>query len=382
MTTRECCPAQIGGIKCHGTATKYNDAMEAKAITSLFGEEIPPCFSIKGAIGHTSGAGSLLEICVAAECLRRRLAPPTAGFSTLGVDEPVPVSAVAADSLDKHHALPLRRVRRHKRGSRAFGGAMSDAIYVESFSSLTAGGIAGPAGIRAWDRGQNGPQDVRRDQVLDKPYVNFGKLMLPDRLAFGAASVALSNCTMANPETTAITIGICAGSLSTDLRYMESVLAGFPSPAIFSATLPSSAITDIAIYFGIKGPNRVVAGNGASGLSALDLACTILACGKASAALWLCVNAVETQDAGIPLLDESVRTRMQRLCDVPCRPAPARRLGHPPFGIVRTGHRQGSPSRDELYFTELFMLLHGRKNGSVNAASCDLAATLSLAKEA
>jgi 3-oxoacyl-[acyl-carrier-protein] synthase I len=86
-------PAQIGGIKCHGTATKYNDAMEAKAITSLFGEEIPPCFSIKGAIGHTSGAGSLLEICVAAECLRRRLAPPTAGFSTLGVEEPVPVSA-------------------------------------------------------------------------------------------------------------------------------------------------------------------------------------------------------------------------------------------------------------------------------------------------
>jgi 3-oxoacyl-[acyl-carrier-protein] synthase-1 len=83
----------IGGVKCHGTATNYNDAMEAKALFSLFGEEIPACFSVKGAIGHTSGAGSLVEILIAAECLRRRLAPPTAGFSDLGVEEKIPVSA-------------------------------------------------------------------------------------------------------------------------------------------------------------------------------------------------------------------------------------------------------------------------------------------------
>lgn len=86
-------PAAVGGIKCHGTATKYNDAMEAKAIFALFGEDVPPCFSVKGAIGHTSGAGSLVEICIAAECLRRRLSPPTAGFSALGVDEALPVSS-------------------------------------------------------------------------------------------------------------------------------------------------------------------------------------------------------------------------------------------------------------------------------------------------
>jgi hypothetical protein len=259
---------------------------------------------------------------------------------------------------------------------------MSGTIYIESFSSLTAQGIAGPAGIRAWESGQNGPQDVRRDQVLSKPYVNFGKLMLPDRLAFCAASVVLSNCAMANPETAAITLGICAGSLSTDLRYMESVLAGFPSPAIFSATLPSSAITDIAIYYGIKGPNRVVAGNNGSGLAALDLACTILACGKASAALWLCVNAVEPQDIGIPLLDES----FQQVCSAYALLLAGRRL---PGGMgIRLSASfapaagEGSRSRDEVYFTELFRLLKEQKNGIVHSVSCDLAATLSLAKEA
>jgi len=86
-------PGTIGAVKCHGTGTPYNDAMEAKAILSLFGEEMPPCFSVKGAIGHTSGAGSLLELCIAAECLSRRRVPPTYGYATHGVEEPVPLSA-------------------------------------------------------------------------------------------------------------------------------------------------------------------------------------------------------------------------------------------------------------------------------------------------
>ena len=85
-------PSQIGAVKCHGTATPYNDAMEAKAIHSLFGDVIPPCASFKGAIGHCSGAGSLLEVAIAAECLKRHTLPPTCGFEALGVDEQIPVA--------------------------------------------------------------------------------------------------------------------------------------------------------------------------------------------------------------------------------------------------------------------------------------------------
>lgn len=86
----------IGGVKCHGTATVYNDAMEAKALTALFGTQTPPCVSVKGALGHTSGAGSLLEIILAAEWIRRRKLPPTAGYSEHGVDEPVPITTACA----------------------------------------------------------------------------------------------------------------------------------------------------------------------------------------------------------------------------------------------------------------------------------------------
>jgi len=114
-------PHAIGAVKCHGTATSYNDAMEAKAIASLFGKEIPPCFSIKGAIGHTSGAGSLLEIMVAAECLRRRKVPPTCGFETLGVDEQLPIYA-AAQTLDRQSMLCL---------SAGFGGINAAVVLAE-----------------------------------------------------------------------------------------------------------------------------------------------------------------------------------------------------------------------------------------------------------
>ncbi len=85
-------PEQVGAVKCHGTATVYNDAMEAKALAALFDGAPPPCVSVKGALGHTSGGGSLLEALIAADMLRRRSVPPTAGFRTLGVEEPVPVS--------------------------------------------------------------------------------------------------------------------------------------------------------------------------------------------------------------------------------------------------------------------------------------------------
>jgi 3-oxoacyl-[acyl-carrier-protein] synthase-1 len=80
-------------VKCHGTATAYNDAMESKAMHTFFDGKIPPCFSMKGALGHTSGGGSLLELLVSAHFLKLRTIPPTAGFSSLGVDEELPVSS-------------------------------------------------------------------------------------------------------------------------------------------------------------------------------------------------------------------------------------------------------------------------------------------------
>jgi len=96
-------PGDIGAVKCHGTATQYNDTMEAKALRGIFGGSCPPCASFKGAIGHTSGAGSLVEILIASRCLARKTLPPTAGYALHGVDEKITLSSapqpIAAPSI-------------------------------------------------------------------------------------------------------------------------------------------------------------------------------------------------------------------------------------------------------------------------------------------
>jgi len=93
-------PKEVGAVKCHGTGTLYNDAMEAKALTLLLDDRYPPCASFKGALGHTSGGGALLEIIIGAECLRRHTLPPTAGFEAAGIDEPLPICA---------HSRPIKQ---------------------------------------------------------------------------------------------------------------------------------------------------------------------------------------------------------------------------------------------------------------------------------
>lgn len=82
----------IAAIKCHGTSTNYNDAMEAKALYSLFENSCPPAVSLKGALGHMSGGGSLVEVLIGAKLLYKNNIPPTANFETLGVDEPISIS--------------------------------------------------------------------------------------------------------------------------------------------------------------------------------------------------------------------------------------------------------------------------------------------------
>lgn len=54
-------PSDVDYINLHGTATPKNDAMEAIAVNSIFGENTP-CSSVKGMIGHTLGAAGATEI--------------------------------------------------------------------------------------------------------------------------------------------------------------------------------------------------------------------------------------------------------------------------------------------------------------------------------
>lgn len=75
-------------VSAHGTATTYNDEMEAKAI-ALAGLENVPANSLKGYYGHTLGAAGLIESIISIRSLKENLILPTLGFDKIGVSSPI-----------------------------------------------------------------------------------------------------------------------------------------------------------------------------------------------------------------------------------------------------------------------------------------------------
>jgi len=93
--------ADIMAISAHGTATLYNDEMEAKAF-ALAQILHAPLHSLKGYFGHTLGAAGVLESVLLVESIRRGRMIPSAGFETLGVSEAVSISQQAENCAIKH----------------------------------------------------------------------------------------------------------------------------------------------------------------------------------------------------------------------------------------------------------------------------------------
>ena len=82
--------AAISFISAHGTATIYNDEMEANAITLAKLQHVP-VNSLKGYFGHTLGAAGIIESVVSIHSLKQDLILPTLGFQNPGVTKPINV---------------------------------------------------------------------------------------------------------------------------------------------------------------------------------------------------------------------------------------------------------------------------------------------------
>ncbi len=81
----------ISLISTHGTATVYNDEMEAKAITSS-GLGSVPANSLKGYYGHTLGAAGLIESIISVQSLKENLVLPTKGFEQTDMVTPIHIN--------------------------------------------------------------------------------------------------------------------------------------------------------------------------------------------------------------------------------------------------------------------------------------------------
>jgi len=79
---------EIDFISAHGTATHFNDEMEAIAFNRLGLSEVP-LHSLKSYFGHTLGASGLLETIIGIHSLHNNTLYPSLGFEELGVSKPL-----------------------------------------------------------------------------------------------------------------------------------------------------------------------------------------------------------------------------------------------------------------------------------------------------
>jgi 3-oxoacyl-[acyl-carrier-protein] synthase-1 len=101
--------SDIDFISAHGTATVFNDEMEANAIT-IAGLQNVPLNSLKGNYGHTLGAAGLIESIISIQSLKQGLVLPTYGYQENGVTNAVNVCSSAIQILMLKILLKQHRV--------------------------------------------------------------------------------------------------------------------------------------------------------------------------------------------------------------------------------------------------------------------------------
>lgn len=115
---------EIDYISAHGTATNYNDEMEAVAFNRL-GLERTPLNSLKGYFGHTLGASGLLETIIGMHSLERNMLFTSKGFEAPGISKPLNI-------IENHIEKPLHIFLKTASG---FGGCNTAAIFKKAITN-------------------------------------------------------------------------------------------------------------------------------------------------------------------------------------------------------------------------------------------------------
>lgn len=231
-------------VSVHGTATVFNDAMEAHALSGLFGERPVPAHGIKGSIGHSLGAAGAVEAAVVVEALRRGEGPPP--LRADAADCPVEVVAVSG------------KPRVALSTSSAFGG-MNAAVV-----------LAAPGVLDVPARARTDATVVDEVVVTEVP---DWREVWPDRpRRFGRMDDYTRLCLWAVEQLhrrqpldqdTGLVLASRRSCRLADLRYHQRLLelgAANVSRLDFTYTIPGAPVAEASMLFDLRGPVAALVG--------------------------------------------------------------------------------------------------------------------------
>jgi 3-oxoacyl-[acyl-carrier-protein] synthase II len=325
-------------VSAHGTATPFNDAMEARAIAAVTGRagagpEAPPVHPFKAQIGHTLGAAGVLESLAAAEALRVGIAPAAAGAGTLDPDAEV-LLLLRAERRELRAALKL---------SAAFGGTNAALLLTRGPSARRPRPLR-----RVFARAYAHVEDANIEALAAATGVARERLARLDALCrLGLAAVA-ALASEVSPEAirgAGIVAGHALATIDTNERYDERRRARgaiYVEPRLFPATSPNALTGECAIAYGLTGPSLAVGSGLDGGTEALACAAELVAAGDADR-----VVVVASDDAGpvardmLALAGLGVRRFARGAVALLVTSAPASALREVPLGL--TPDHEGAP---------------------------------------
>ena len=270
----------IAFINAHGTATLFNDQMEAIAIHRAELQDIP-VNALKGYVGHTLGAAGIMETILCMKAVDDHTVLGTRGYEEVGVSGRIQLSS-------KHHSTIKTSFIKQLSG---FGGCNATlyAQYVGvkpqefSDSKTNGGGSANisysvkkkhrvyitPQGVwldgKVFAIDKEGKQSSLLTALYKQIMGNYPKYYKMDglcRLGFVASELLLKaerdegSFTEDINKTRAIVFFNRSSSIASDKKYLASIAEKdnyFPSPSVFVYTLPNIVTGEIAIRNGYHG---------------------------------------------------------------------------------------------------------------------------------
>lgn len=243
-------PAAVDHLSVHGTATSLSDAMEARAITEVFGRRPLAIHGVKHLIGHTMGAAGAIEAAVLVGLMRSGRLPPSLNPAA----DPDPATAV------RHHvpgAPPLPTCGLSL--SAAFGG-----LYAAAVLSTQAPASRPPA---------RQPVALAAQAQLDLPAEPDWAALWPapparflrsDRYV-RAVLVLLRRLRSEReiPPDASYVLATHSGCRIADMAFHEGLLtrgAARASRRLFTHTLPGVPLAEAALLFGMTGPRLTFLG--------------------------------------------------------------------------------------------------------------------------
>lgn len=279
----------VGYVSAHGTGTPHNDAIEAAAISRVFGAGVPVS-SQKGALGHTLAACGAVEACIAADVVETGRLPPSPAEAPLAGVSLVDRPGLRAD------------VRASVSHSFGFGG--TGAVVVMSRDPGVAPRASFGVGVTA--AAALGPDGLLVGPALScaldpspltpsAPRARPSPLRRVDPASAMAVSLASELLEQRRPPQTrtAVVVATAFGVPDAACAFIARALERGPKlvpPMDFPHLVPSAPASNVAIALRLHGPALTVSDLSVGPCAALSIAAELVALDLADAVVVVAVE--------------------------------------------------------------------------------------------